>query len=148
MLEEYDVANNDWLNAMYDIRHMWIPIYMRHLFFAWMSITSRSESINAFLKQYVTQKNGLCDFMFRFEQGIATQKYRQLKENHDTQNGRPKLLTDLPMEQQMSEIYTKKMFYKFQDQFMYITSENAELVKDEVHQRVYIVSSFKNSQEI
>lgn len=80
-----------------------------------MSTTGRSESINAFLKQYMTQKNGHCGFMFRFKQGIATQKYRQLKVIHDTSIGRPKLMTYLPIERQMSQIYTKKMFYKFKD---------------------------------
>ncbi|RWR94342.1 protein FAR-RED IMPAIRED RESPONSE 1-like protein [Cinnamomum micranthum f. kanehirae] len=148
MLIKEDVANNDWLNGMYDIRHMWVPIYMRHLFFGGMSTTGRSESINAFLKQYVTQKNGLCGFMFRFNQGIATQKYRQLKAIHDTSNGRPKLMTDLPMERQMSQIYTKKLFYKFQDQFMYITSGIAEIVNDDMEQRIYNVSSFKDNNEI
>ena len=72
--------------------------------------TGRSESINAFLKQYVTQKNGLYGFMFRFKQGIRTQKYRQLKAVQDTSKGRPKLMTDLAMDRQMSQIYTKKMF--------------------------------------
>ncbi|XXG56629.1 hypothetical protein AAC387_Pa03g3995 [Persea americana] len=148
MLIEEDVANNDWLNGMYDIRHMWVPIYMRHLFFLGMSTTGRSESINAFLKQYVTQKNGLCGFMFRFNQGIATQKYRQLKAIHDTSNGRPKLMTDLPMERQMSQIYTNKLFYKFQDQFMYITSGLAEIINDDMEQRIYNVSSFKDNNEI
>lgn len=33
MLIKEDVANNDWLNKMYDICHMWVPIYMRYLFF-------------------------------------------------------------------------------------------------------------------
>ena len=28
MLIKEDVANNDWLNGMYDIRHMWVPIYI------------------------------------------------------------------------------------------------------------------------
>ncbi|XXG60583.1 hypothetical protein AAC387_Pa04g2451 [Persea americana] len=148
MLTDFDLVDNEWLHSMYGIREMWVPTYLRDIFFGGMSTTSRSESINAFLKQYVTQKNGLYDFMLRYERGIATQKYRQLKADHDTINGRPKLMIDLPMEKRMSEIYTKKMFYKFQEQFCYITCGIVELIYDDIEHRVYKVSSFKNNQEI
>ncbi|XXG77393.1 hypothetical protein AAC387_Pa08g1555 [Persea americana] len=67
MLTDFDLVDNEWLHSMYGIREMWVPTYLRDIFFGGMSTTSRSESINAFLKQYVTQKNGLYDFMLRYE---------------------------------------------------------------------------------
>eukprot|EP00268_Persea_americana_P045225 TRINITY_DN4604_c0_g1_i3.p1 TRINITY_DN4604_c0_g1~~TRINITY_DN4604_c0_g1_i3.p1 ORF type:complete len:258 (-),score=38.98 TRINITY_DN4604_c0_g1_i3:1419-2192(-) len=53
------------------------------------------------------------------------------------------------MERRMSQIYTKKLFYKFQDQFMYIISGIAKIVNDDdMEQRIYNVSSFKDNNEI
>ena len=50
MLTDFDLVDNEWLHSMYGIREMWVPTYLRDIFFGGMSTTSRSESINAFLK--------------------------------------------------------------------------------------------------
>ncbi|XP_021723196.1 protein FAR-RED IMPAIRED RESPONSE 1-like isoform X2 [Chenopodium quinoa] len=41
-MESYGLANDDWLTVLYDERHMWIPAYMKHLFWAGMKTTQRS----------------------------------------------------------------------------------------------------------
>ncbi|XXG73186.1 hypothetical protein AAC387_Pa07g2146 [Persea americana] len=112
-LIEYKVLDNKWLNDMFKNRELWVPIFMQGMFFAGMISTQRNESINAFIKQLGTNKDGLCDFVMRLEGAIARLGRNELKADHDTLNGKPISKTEWPMEKQMSEIYTRKKFYKF-----------------------------------
>ena len=64
---EYGLTDHDWLNDMYQIRDMWIPIFSKNIFFANMTTSQRSESINAFVKGYVTKKTALKEFFTQFE---------------------------------------------------------------------------------
>jgi zinc finger SWIM domain-containing protein 3 len=49
MIEEYRLHDNEWLKGIFDERHRWVPVYVRDTFWAGMSTTQRSESMNAFL---------------------------------------------------------------------------------------------------
>lgn len=81
-----------------------------------MTTSQRSESINAFVKKYVTKKTMLQEFFTQFERGISHQRQLELTEQHHTLNGRPKLKCKMSMEKQMSEIFSRKKFYEFQEQ--------------------------------
>lgn len=48
LADSYLGANRDWFETIYDMRHRWVPVFVRHSFWAGMSTTQRSESINAF----------------------------------------------------------------------------------------------------
>ena len=89
---------NDWLADIFKIRHMWIPAYLKENFFGGMSTTQRSESMNAFVKQYVEYKNSLLDFILRFDAGVERLRYLEKKEDFENSNGRPKIKTCSPME--------------------------------------------------
>ncbi|KAI3878785.1 hypothetical protein MKX03_018914, partial [Papaver bracteatum] len=53
MLEEYDLVTNKWLNDLFEERHLWVPCYLKDVFWAGMSSTQRSEGINAFFDGYI-----------------------------------------------------------------------------------------------
>ena len=142
------MLDNKWLNEIFKNRELWVPIFLHGIFFAGMILTQRNESINAFIKQLGTEKDGLCDFVLRLEGAIARLRRNELKADHDTLNRKPILKTDWPMEKQMSEIYTRNLFYKFQKQFMSMATCIIQLQKDEENGRTYDVSTFKGENEI
>ena len=141
---QYNLKEDSWLEDMYTLREMWIPIFLRGMFFAGMSSSQRSESFNAFLKQFETHKCGLHDFMMRFERAITRQRYQELKAEHENLQTRPKLLTGLEMEEQMAGIYSRKIFHEFQVQFMAMVSSIPKLVKENASESIYDVWSMKN----
>ncbi|XP_042467357.1 protein FAR-RED IMPAIRED RESPONSE 1-like [Zingiber officinale] len=63
MIEEFKLENNDWLKSLYDERNRWIPVYVKDHFWAGMSTTQRSESMNAFFDDYVHSKTSLKQFV-------------------------------------------------------------------------------------
>jgi transposase-like protein len=49
MIEDFELRDNEWLKGLFDERFRWVPVYLRDTFWAGMSTTQRSESMNSFL---------------------------------------------------------------------------------------------------
>ncbi|CAA2963280.1 Hypothetical predicted protein [Olea europaea subsp. europaea] len=58
MIDMYVLHDNDWLTGLYESR-CWVPCYFKTTFWAGMSTTQRSESMNAFFDGYVHSKTSL-----------------------------------------------------------------------------------------
>ena len=51
---KYDMLSNKHVIGLYQIKHFWVLCYLRGHFFGGMTTTGRSESINAFIKRFVS----------------------------------------------------------------------------------------------
>ncbi|GJQ94340.1 FAR1-related sequence 11-like protein [Tanacetum coccineum] len=67
---KYNLQNNNHVQGLYEIRMSWAPCYLRNYFFGGMTSTSRSESINAFIKRFVSSRTSLKDFVRQVELAI------------------------------------------------------------------------------
>ncbi|XP_037410395.1 protein FAR1-RELATED SEQUENCE 5-like, partial [Triticum dicoccoides] len=89
---------------------------------SWMAMTEthqttqRSEGFNAVLKRYVSPGNSLLQFAKQYTALQQKILGSELQHEANTTLKQPKLLTYLPMERQMSKIYTNKIFNKFQEE--------------------------------
>ncbi|RYR54705.1 hypothetical protein Ahy_A06g030006 [Arachis hypogaea] len=54
-LLNFGLADNKWLSDLYEDRHIWVPIYLDHHFWAGMRSTQRSESMHSFFNKYITR---------------------------------------------------------------------------------------------
>ncbi|XP_022873215.1 protein FAR-RED IMPAIRED RESPONSE 1-like [Olea europaea var. sylvestris] len=63
MIETYNLQDNEWLLGLYENRSHWVPCYLRTTFWAMMSTSQRSESMNAFFDGYVHLKTLLKSHM-------------------------------------------------------------------------------------
>ncbi|WP_215899291.1 hypothetical protein, partial [Acinetobacter baumannii] len=73
---------HDWFSSIYDLRSRWVPAYVKHVFSAGMSASSRAEGDHAFFKGYVSKSNTLMDFILRFNRGFAHQRHEELIATH------------------------------------------------------------------
>ncbi|XP_026377901.1 protein FAR-RED IMPAIRED RESPONSE 1-like [Papaver somniferum] len=48
MIDKYNLSNNEWLKDLYEDKERWVPCYLKGTFWAGMSSTQRSESMNSF----------------------------------------------------------------------------------------------------
>ncbi|KAL2525374.1 Protein FAR1-RELATED SEQUENCE 5 [Abeliophyllum distichum] len=108
-----------------------------------MSSSQRSESGHSFLKKYEDKKNSLTDFVTWFNRALVHQRHEELAANHIDLTQTPKVTTALMMENQMVQIYTKKIFLLFQNELVqsnsYICSKRSS--SDEA--KVYAVQRFE-----
>ncbi|KAL2498881.1 Protein FAR-RED ELONGATED HYPOCOTYL 3 [Abeliophyllum distichum] len=79
VMENVDLAGNEWLSTMYDLRGRRVPTYVKHVFSAGMSSSQMSESKHSFFKR---KKSTTADTKVyevdRVEHGKIFDRYRQL----------------------------------------------------------------------
>ncbi|OMO62858.1 Zinc finger, PMZ-type [Corchorus olitorius] len=94
LLDKYDLHKNEWLKAVYNARKQWAPVYFRGTFFAALSSNQG------------------------YERALEHSLEKEIEADYDTICTTPVLKTPSPMEQQAANLYTKKVFSKFQEELV------------------------------
>ncbi|XP_020256462.1 protein FAR-RED IMPAIRED RESPONSE 1-like [Asparagus officinalis] len=114
LIKKSGLEGNKWLQDQYELRSRWIPAYVNHIFSADMSSTQRSESGHAFFKKFVSKNNSLVDFMIQFGRELVRQRHEELMADHKDLIEKPKLRINHDFLEQMVDIYTNEMYFKFE----------------------------------
>ncbi|KAL0354548.1 UNVERIFIED_CONTAM: protein FAR1-RELATED SEQUENCE 4 [Sesamum radiatum] len=56
LIERFNLREDEWLQALYEDRKLWVPAFMKDVSFAGLSAASRSESLNSFFDRYIHGK--------------------------------------------------------------------------------------------
>ncbi|CAN0913185.1 Protein FAR1-RELATED SEQUENCE 5 [Linum grandiflorum] len=62
----HELEDNSWVKEMYKMRNQWVKSFMRTSFIINQKKTSRSEALNAKIKEFVKQKHNLLQFFQHF----------------------------------------------------------------------------------
>nr|XP_043616041.1 protein FAR1-RELATED SEQUENCE 5-like [Erigeron canadensis] len=116
MITDYSLEKNDWLSSLYSDRMHWIPVYVRVIFWAGMSTTQRSESMNAFFDGYVNSKTTLRQFVEQYDNALKSKMEKENKADYASLHSSYQLLTRYYFERQFQESYTNAVFKLFQDE--------------------------------
>nr|XP_040252220.1 protein FAR1-RELATED SEQUENCE 5-like [Aegilops tauschii subsp. strangulata] len=112
MIETYQVQDHETLASLWEKRMYWVPAYFMQCFFPFLQTTQHNEGFNAVLKRYVSPGNSLLQFAKQYTALQQKILGSELQQEANTALKQPKLLTYLPMERQMSKIYTNTIFNK------------------------------------
>ena len=63
VMAKYDMPTNKHVSGLYQMKHFLVPCYLLAIFLGGMTITGRSKSINAFIKQFVSSHINLTQFI-------------------------------------------------------------------------------------
>ncbi|XP_057452323.1 protein FAR1-RELATED SEQUENCE 5-like [Lotus japonicus] len=111
MVEKYDLGEDKWIKQMYETKEMWVAPFMRERFFAGIRTTSLCEGINSFIKNYVSCKNSMMDFIYNFERAVEEYRHNELTSDFSSCYGEPVLTTALSgIEQGAAKLLTRNMF--------------------------------------
>ncbi|PPD73997.1 hypothetical protein GOBAR_DD29078 [Gossypium barbadense] len=113
IIEKYNLGAHDWLHSLYNARAQWVPAYFRDSFFA--AITPNQGFDGSFFDGYVNQQTTLPIFFRQYELAIENWFEREIEADFDTICTTPVLRTPSPMEKQAADLYTRKIFTKFQE---------------------------------
>ncbi|XAR61496.1 hypothetical protein NMG60_11015938 [Bertholletia excelsa] len=142
LLRKYHLEDNEWLQSMYNARQRWIPVYLRGTFFGETSITQSSDSINSFFDGYINASTNIHILIKQYEKAIGSQYQKEVKADFDTLNTAPVLKTPSPMEKQAANIYTRKIFVKFQEELVETLANPATVINDTGSDIKYRVTKF------
>ncbi|KAL2498628.1 Protein FAR1-RELATED SEQUENCE 5 [Abeliophyllum distichum] len=117
MICSYDLEDHDWLSGLYRERSRWVPCYLRTSFWAGMSTTQRSESMNAFFDGYVHSKTTLKQFVEQYERALRSKVEKEFQADFKSFSQMIPCATKFGMEKQFQEAYTISKFKEFQEEF-------------------------------
>lgn len=140
LITRFDLRHNEWLQSVYSCRHQWVPVYLRNTFFAEMSPTQQCESRSLFFEGYVNVQTDAEMFIQQYEKALDTRFEKEVKADFDTIYALPVLKTPSPMEKQAAELYTWKIFTKFQEELIETSVYTANKVSEEGEISTYKVA--------
>lgn len=147
LIDRYYLREHEWLQTVFSDRRQWVPVYLRDTFFAEMSITQRSDSMNSYFDGYVNASTTLQLFVKQYEKALESRYEKEVKADYDTINTSPSLKTPSPMEKQAAELYTRKLFMKFQEELVETLTFLATKVEDQDAISIYRVAKFGESHK-
>ncbi|XP_021284090.1 protein FAR1-RELATED SEQUENCE 5-like [Herrania umbratica] len=142
LLLRYSLGDNEWLQSMYNTRQHWVPVYLRDTFFGEMSINQGSDSINSYFDGYINASTNAQVLIKQYEKAVASRYEKEVKADYDTLNIAPALKTPSPMEKQAANLYTRKIFMKFQDELVETLAYPATAIDDSGLEVMYRVAKF------
>lgn len=142
LIDRYDLRDHDWIQTIYSARSQWVPVYLRDTFFAEMSITQRSDSMNSYFDGYINASTSLSQFFKLYEKALESRNEKEVKADYDTMNTSPALKTPSPMERQASELYTRKLFTRFQEELVNTLTFMASKTEDDNEIITYQVAKY------
>ncbi|KAL4296577.1 hypothetical protein GQ457_12G029480 [Hibiscus cannabinus] len=116
LLEKYNLSAHDWLQSLYSARAQWVPVYFRDSFFAAISPNQGFDA--SFFYGYVNQQTTIPLFFRQYERAMENWFEREIEADFDTICTTPVLRTPSPMEKQAADLYTRKIFTKFQEELV------------------------------
>ncbi|CAJ2633481.1 protein FAR1-RELATED SEQUENCE 5-like [Trifolium pratense] len=142
LVDRYVLREVEWLQAIHSACRHWVPVYLRDTFFAEMSITQRSDSMNSYFDGYVNASTSLNQFFKLYEKALESRNEKEVRADYDTMNTLPVLRTPSPMERQASELYTRKIFMRFQEELVGTLTFMASKAEDDGEVITYNVAKF------
>ncbi|XP_021729927.1 protein FAR-RED IMPAIRED RESPONSE 1-like [Chenopodium quinoa] len=113
-IDYYKLGDNSWLEGLYEERNMWIPAYLKHLFWAGMKTTQPSESFNHLFKGYVDKHTTLSEFVLRYCDAMQIRVESERIVDSNTIRYVRHLATDFPGEEVFRKCYTDAKFKEVQ----------------------------------
>jgi hypothetical protein len=117
VVERYNLQENTWLGQIYGERHHWVPAYVKGTFWARMSTTQRSESMNAFFDGYVGPSTPLKKFVGDYDNDVMRIVENEHLADFGSFNKMFPLISLHSIERQLQGIYTNKKFKEGQEEF-------------------------------
>ncbi|VVB01614.1 unnamed protein product [Arabis nemorensis] len=145
IIEKYDLGRHEWLTSLYNARAQWVPVFFRDSFFA--AVFPGQGYPGSFFDGCVTQQTTLPMFFRLYERAMESWFEMEIEADLDTVNTPPVLKTPSPMENQAANLFTRKIFAKFQEELVETFAYIANRVDDNGTTSTFRVAKFENDNK-
>jgi hypothetical protein len=145
LMQRYNASENDYLQFIWRIRKIWVPVYFRHDFCPFVQSLGCGEGTNSLFKNSVLPKESIEKFIERYEE--IQKKTIQLDDKDRRQAGTvPSCFSLQPIEKHASNIYTRQIFLKVQRELLHSTAFNMQEVQRGAVYRLEKVLNYENPE--
>lgn len=142
LLERYYLTDNEFLQSIYIARHHWVPVFMRETFFGDFLSDEDNDAKNTFFDGFVNASTSIQLLIKHYEKAITIWHEKEFNADLDSNNTTPILKTPSPMEKQAADLYTRKVFMKFQQELVETLANPATKIDDAGAITTYHVAKF------
>ncbi|XP_073138452.1 protein FAR1-RELATED SEQUENCE 5-like [Henckelia pumila] len=118
MLDMYELQNNDWLIGLFRERTRWVPCFLRTSFWAGMSTTQRSESMNSFFDGYVHSKTSLKQFVEQYERALRSKVEKEFQADFKSFSQMVPCITRFDIERHAIAVLIRNKFSVVPEQYI------------------------------
>ncbi|PKI32008.1 protein FAR1-RELATED SEQUENCE 8-like [Punica granatum] len=122
MIQRLGLGGHEWLQALYDSRERWAPVYIKDIFLAGISGFQRGDNVSSFFEGYVHGGTSLQEFFNMYELVVEKSRQKEALDDSESKHMNPSLRTRCYYELQLSRLYTKSIFNKFQEEVVSMSS--------------------------
>uniref|UniRef100_A0A803LQK2 Protein FAR1-RELATED SEQUENCE n=1 Tax=Chenopodium quinoa TaxID=63459 RepID=A0A803LQK2_CHEQI len=125
--------------GLYEERAMWVPAFVKHLFWAGMRTTQRVESIHSFFDGYLSRHTLLHEFVERYVEALEVRATAEKKVDDNNARYVRKAYSDFPAELIFQKIYTDAKFKEVQrecSRSLYVSPIEKGLVSESIIEHV------------
>lgn len=116
MIKRHGLGDNRWLLALYEDRKRWVPVYLKDTSFAGMVPIKEKEGLTAFFDGYVHKHTSFKEFVDKYDLALQRKHLKEAMGDLESKNSSFELKTRCNFEVQLSKIYTREIFAKFQSE--------------------------------
>ncbi|RYQ85251.1 hypothetical protein Ahy_B10g104756 [Arachis hypogaea] len=116
-LLNFGLVDNKWLSDLYEDRHIWVPIYLDHHFWAGMRSTQRSESMHLFFNKFITRNSSLIQFVKQYDNCLGSREQAERESDATDFHTIIPCATKSSIEAQFQDVYTHQKFREVSAQF-------------------------------
>ncbi|XP_060958556.1 protein FAR-RED IMPAIRED RESPONSE 1 [Cannabis sativa] len=117
-INDFNLQDNEWLNSLYEERNRWVPAFVKDTFWAGMSTTQRSESMNTFFDGYVNSKITLKQFVEQYDSALRDKMEKENRADFQSFSTIIPCVTHFAIEKQFQAAYTNTKFKEFQKELI------------------------------
>ncbi|EXB67259.1 Protein FAR1-RELATED SEQUENCE 8 [Morus notabilis] len=122
MIQRFGIKDYEWLRNLFEDRERWAPVYSKDTFFAGMFHFQKGESISFFFDGFMHEKISLKEFFDIHDSVLEKKRQKEALDDFQSRDLSPMLKTRCYYELQISQVYTKDLFSKFQDEIVMMSS--------------------------
>ncbi|XP_075096228.1 protein FAR1-RELATED SEQUENCE 11-like [Nicotiana tabacum] len=119
LITKFDLESDRHIKLLYANRASWALPYLKGYFFAGMTTTGRSESINAYLKRFLHARTSLKEFVEQVGTTVSIRNHANEKATMRQKYYNPQIKTFMPMEKHASKVLTPFAFKLLQDEIIF-----------------------------
>ncbi|XP_042962559.1 protein FAR1-RELATED SEQUENCE 5-like [Carya illinoinensis] len=139
LISTYTLQENGWLQSLYSERTYWVPVFLKEYFWAGMSTTQRSESMNAFFDGYVHAKTNLKEFVDQYDNALRKKIENEISADFHSFSVTIPCISRSPIEKRFQELYTNAKFREVQQQVMGVLDMDPYLLRRDGVKKTYLV---------
>ncbi|KAL6208640.1 hypothetical protein ACLB2K_019587 [Fragaria x ananassa] len=95
MVNRHKLHNKDWVNMMYEKRHLWAEAFVSGHFFTRMRSTQRCEGMHSYMKPYLKSGVKLFELVPALDRGLLRLRFKGVLEDFKSNNSTHVLTSSL-----------------------------------------------------